>query len=201
MLTVVVPEELRTGRLRLRRWRDADLEPFAALNADPVVMEHFPAPLTREQSDAMVARIEETFGREEYGLWAVEVGATGAFAGFVGLWPATFNASFTPAVEIGYRLAREHWGEGYASEAARAALADGFERLGRAEIVSFTAVVNVPSQRVMEKLGMTHDPDDDFDHPALPPGHRLRRHALYSLARPSGPMARTFDAGEEMPSA
>lgn len=104
-------------------------------------------------------------------------------------------------MEIGYRLAREHWGEDYATEAARAALADGFERLGRAEIVSFTAVVNVPSQRVMEKLGTTHDPDDDFDHPALPPGHRLRRHVLYRLARPSGPMARTFDAGEKMPSA
>ena len=177
---------LRTERLLLRRWRDGDLAPFAQLNADPEVMEHFPAPLTPAESDAMVARIEATFDDRGFGLWAVEVAKTGTFAGFVGLWWAAFDAHFTPAVEVGWRLARSHWGHGYATEAARAATADGFGRLGLAEIVSFTAVVNPPSRRVMERLGMTHDPGDDFDHPALPPGHRLRRHVLYRLARPGG---------------
>lgn len=184
LLEEPLPLELTTARLRLRRWRGADLEPFAALNADPVVMEHFPAPLTRTESDDMVARIEATFEREGVGLWAVEVADTGTFAGFVGLWPATFPAPFTPAVEVGWRLARHTWGQGYATEAARAAIADGFDRLALPEIVSFTAAVNVRSQRVMEKLGMNHDPADDFDHPNLEPGHRLRRHVLYRLARP-----------------
>lgn len=179
-----MPSELRTERLRLRRWSDADLEPFAALNADPVVMEHFPAPLTRAKSDELVARIESTFDDEEVGLWAVEVTATGRFAGFTGLWPATFEAPFTPAVEVGWRLAREHWGQGYAPEAARASIADGFERLGLDEIVSMTAVGNDRSRRVMEKLGMTHDPADDFEHPKVPVGHHLRRHVLYRLTRP-----------------
>jgi ribosomal-protein-alanine N-acetyltransferase len=179
-----MPTELRTERLRLRRWSDADLEPFAVLNADPVVMEHFPAPLTRAESDDLVARIESTFEDEEVGLWAVEVTQTGSFAGFVGLWPATFEAHFTPAMEVGWRLAREHWGHSYAPEAARAALADGFERLGLEEIVSMTAVGNDRSRRVMEKLGMTRDPADDFEHPKMPVGHRLRPHVLYRLPRP-----------------
>lgn len=179
-----MPSELRTERLRLRRWSDADLEPFAALNADPVVMEHFPAPLTRAESDELVARIESTFDDEEVGLWAVEVTATGRFTGFTGLWPATFEAPFTPAVEVGWRLAREHWGQGYAPEAARASIADGFERLGLDEIVSMTAVGNDRSRRVMEKLGMTRDPADDFEHPKVPVGHHLRRHVLYRLTRP-----------------
>ena len=202
----VTPTELRTERLVLRRWREADLAPFAALNADPVVMEFLPAPLTRAESDAMVARIEATFDERGFGLWAVEVAevtegaeeagvaevaemaetgpAVGTFAGFVGLWPTSFDAHFTPAVEVGWRLARPHWGRGYATEAARVALADGFARLAPAEIVSFTAVVNRRSQRVMARLGMTRDPADDFDHPRLPLGHRLRRHVLYRLAAP-----------------
>ncbi|MBM3674390.1 MAG: GNAT family N-acetyltransferase [Actinobacteria bacterium] len=170
-----------TERLRLRRWRAGDLEPFADLNADPQVMEHLPAPLSRAESDAMVERIEETFDVRGFGLWAVEVRASGAFAGYVGLWPATFDAHFTPAVEVGWRLARSQWGRGYATEAARAATGDGFDRLGLSEIVSFTAAVNGRSQRVMDKLGMTRDPTDDFDHPALPESHRLRRHVLYRL--------------------
>lgn len=176
--------ELRTERLRLRRWHDSDLAPFAELNADPVVMEHYPAVLTPTESDAMVARIAETFDEHGYGLFAVEVVATGAFAGYVGLWPATFEAPFTPAVEVGWRLARAYWGQGYATEAARAATRDGFDRLNLAEIVSFTATTNTRSQRVMEKLGMTHDIADDFEHPALPHGHRLRRHVLFRLAAP-----------------
>ena len=113
--------------------------------------------------------------------------ATGTFAGYVGLWPATFDAPFTPAVEVGWRLARAHWGHGYATEAARASVADGFDRLQLDEILSFTATINHRSRRVMERLGMTHDPRDDFDHPALPPGHRLERHVLYRL--PSASMA------------
>lgn len=177
------PDGLTTERLVLRRWRSSDLEPFAALNADPVVMEHFPAPLTRAESDALVERIEATFTREGLGLWAVEVSATGELAGFVGLARPAFAAHFTPAVEVGWRLAAAHWGRGYAAEAARAAVADGFDRLGLDEIVSFTSVGNVRSQRVMRAIGMTHDPADDFDHPGMPPSHRLVRHVLYRLSR------------------
>jgi len=186
-----MPAELPTPRLRMRRWREDDLEPFAALNADPVVMEHYSAPLTRAESDQMVERIEATFEREGYGLWAVEISSTGAFAGYVGLWPATFEAPFTPAVEVGWRLAKETWGRGYATEAARVAIADGFDRLGLSEIVSFTAAVNDRSRRVMEKLGMTRDPDEDFDHPNVAPGHPLQRHVLFRLRSHSGGPAGT----------
>jgi RimJ/RimL family protein N-acetyltransferase len=182
MMPGVVPTGLATERLHLRRWREADLAPFADLNADPVVMEYYPALLGRAESDAMVERIEASFEGRGFGLWAVEVAATGDFAGYVGLLAATFEAPFTPAVEVGWRLAHRHWGRGYAPEAARAAVADGFGRLELGEIVSFTAAINHPSRRVMEKLGMTHDPAEDFDHPALPEGHRLRRHVLYRLA-------------------
>ena len=182
---MAAPHELRTERLRLRRWTDADLEPFAALNADPVVMELLPAPLTRAESDAFAARIEATFDREGYGLWAIEVLHGPPFVGYVGLWPATFAAPFTPAVEVGWRLARASWGHGYAPEAALAAVADGFVRLGLAEIVSFTAVGNERSRRVMDKIGMIRDAAEDFDHPTLPVGHRLRRHVLYRLSRPA----------------
>lgn len=190
------PTSLRTERLVLRRWRDDDLAPFAALNADPAVMEFLPAPLSRAESDAMAARIEATFDERGVGLWAVEVAggaaagpAAGSFAGFVGLWPTSFDAHFTPAVEVGWRLARTHWGRGYATEAARTALADGFDRLALPEIVSFTALVNRRSARVMARLGMSHDPGEDFDHPRLPPGHRLRRHVLYRLAARDRPDA------------
>jgi RimJ/RimL family protein N-acetyltransferase len=181
---------LLTDRLSLRPWRDDDREPFAALNADPEVMEFLPGLLTRAESDAMVDRIEQTWADRGLGLFAVEVRDTGDFAGFIGLWPATFEAFFTPAVEVGWRLARSHWGCGYATEGASAALADGFGRLGLDEIVSFTAVINERSQRVMQRLGMTRDPGEDFDHPVLADGHRLRRHVLYRLAstaeRPDG---------------
>lgn len=176
-------EELRTERLVLRRWREADRDPFAELNADPRVMEHFPKPLTRAESDAMVDRIEAHFDAHGWGLWAAEVAASRAFIGFIGLWPPGFEAHFTPAVEVGWRLAQEAWGHGYAPEGARTAIRDGFERLGLTEIVSMTSVDNDRSRRVMEKLGMAHDPADDFDHPNLPPGHRLVRHVLYRLRR------------------
>ncbi|MEU7690595.1 GNAT family N-acetyltransferase [Microbispora hainanensis] len=174
-------DSIRTERLVLRRWREDDKEPFAALNADPVVMEHFPATLSREDSDALAERIEAGFDEHGFGLWAVE--ADGEFIGFTGLSVPRFTAPFTPCVEIGWRLARSAWGRGYATEAARASLEDGFGRAGLTEVISFTAVQNVRSQAVMRRLGMTHDPADDFDHPALPAGHPLRRHVLYRIRR------------------
>ena len=176
---------MRTQRLLLRRWRDADREPFAALNADPVVMEHFPNRLTREESDALVDRIEAGFDEYGYGLWAVEAVEPGeGFIGFVGLQWTRFSAHFTPALEIGWRLARSAWGKGYASEAAVAARDFAFQEAGLDEIVSFTTYRNERSQAVMRRIGMTHDPADDFDHPRLPEGHRLRRHVLYRLPSP-----------------
>lgn len=174
---------LGTERLILRRWRQADREPFAAINADPAAMEHFPATLTREQSDELVERIEAGFEQHGFGLWALELRDRGQFVGFAGLAVPGFEAHFTPAVEVGWRLARSAWGNGYAIEAGRAALAFGFGEAGLAEVVSFTAAGNARSRRVMERLGMTHDPADDFDHPSLPKGHRLRRHVLYRTAR------------------
>lgn len=171
--------EVETERLLLRRWKETDLAPFAAMNADPEVMEYFPATLTRAESDAYVERIEQHFGDAGFGLWAVEMLEDGSFAGSVGLWSAAFSAHFTPAVEVGWRLDRRFWGRGIATEAASAALADGFGRLGLTEVVSFTAVINTPSRRVMERLGMTHDPKDDFDHPSVAEGSPLRRHVLY----------------------
>lgn len=174
---------LRTDRLILRRWRDSDRGPFAALNADPEVMEHFPAPLSRAESDAMVDVIEARFDELGYGLWAAELAETGEFIGFTGLSVPRFTAHFTPAVEIGWRLARSAWGYGYASEAATRAIEFGFGDLGLAEIVSFTAVGNVRSRAVMTRIGMTHDPADDFDHPSVPDGSPLKRHVLYRLPR------------------
>jgi ribosomal-protein-alanine N-acetyltransferase len=178
---------LHTDRLLLRHWRPEDRAPFAAMNADPEVMEHFLAPLTRAESDAFVDRIEGGFAERGFGLWAVEVRATGEFIGFTGLSVPSFEAHFMPAVEIGWRLARPAWGHGYASEAARRALRAGFDDYGLPEVVSFTTVTNVRSQAVMRRIGMTHDPADDFDHPRLPPGDRLQRHVLYRAARPAEP--------------
>lgn len=176
---------IRTPRLRLRDWRDEDLAPFAAMNADPTVMEFFPRPLDRAESDAAVGRIREHFARHGFGLWAVEVPVAAEFIGFVGLSVPRFEAHFTPCVEIGWRLAREHWGRGYANEAARAVLDFGFGEMGLDEVVSFTAAGNARSRAVMERIGMTRSPGDDFDHPALPEGHPLRRHVLYRVRRPA----------------
>jgi ribosomal-protein-alanine N-acetyltransferase len=177
--------ELETPRLRLRRWRDDDRAPFAALNADPVVMEHFPSPLSRDESDALVDRIKSGFDQRGWALWAAEVRESGAFIGFVGLNPATFAAPFTPAVEVGWRLAREHWGHGYATEGARGALDFGFGELALDEIVSFTTHANARSRKVMERLGMHRDPADDFDNPNVPEGSPIRPHVLYRVDRAS----------------
>jgi RimJ/RimL family protein N-acetyltransferase len=173
----------RTQRLILRQWRDTDLEPFAALNADPEVMRHFPAPLAPAESDALADWARAGLSQRGWGLWAVEVAGGASFIGFVGLAVPRFEAAFTPAVEVGWRLAREHWGRGYATEGARAALAVAFERLNLDEIVSFTTVGNDRSRRVMERLGMTRDPRDDFEHPLLAACNPLRPHVLYRLTR------------------
>lgn len=178
-----VPDELRTPRLILRRWRPADHAPFAAMNADPRVMEFFPATLSPEETDASIARIEAHFDQHGFGLWAVEIPGMAHFAGFVGLNYPRFEAAFTPCVEIGWRLAAEYWNQGFATEGARAALVFGFETLKLDEIVSFTVPDNVRSRRVMEKLGMTHNPSEDFDHPLVSDGHRLKRHVLYRKSR------------------
>jgi len=174
--------ELRTERLLLRRWRPQDRKPFAALNADPVVMEHFPSMLTEAESDALVDRIEAGFAEHGYGLWAVEVPGVAPFIGFVGLAAQGDEFPFGPTVEVGWRLARAFWGLGYASEGGRAALQSGAETFGLHEIVSFTAKTNLRSQRVMRRLGMTHHERDDFDHPRIEVGHPLRRHVLYRTA-------------------
>jgi RimJ/RimL family protein N-acetyltransferase len=176
-------ESLTTGRLLLRRWRDADRQPFQILNADPRVMEFMPRQLAPEASDDMIVRIEQHFDRHGFGLFAAELIAEKAFLGFIGLSVPAFDAHFMPAVEIGWRLAAEYWGQGLATEGARAVARHAFETAGLASLVSFTVPQNLRSRRVMEKLGMAHDPSDDFDHPRLPEGHPLRRHVLYRLHR------------------
>jgi RimJ/RimL family protein N-acetyltransferase len=175
--------ELRTERLLLRRWLPADREPFALMSADPRVHEFLPGPYTRTDSDARIARFEAHFEEHGFGFWAVEIPGRASFAGFVGLAWARFEAHFTPCVEIGWRLAADHWGHGYATEAAQCALAFGFNQLQVEEIVAFTVPENIRSQRVMERIGMTRTPADDFDHPLLPEGHPLRRHILYRISR------------------
>lgn len=173
--------ELEGPRLRLRAWRAADLAPFAALNADAGAMRHFPAPLTREESDAMAAWCQAHIAAHGWGFWAVEERASTCFVGAVGLMPIPWQARFTPAVEIGWRIAPAFQRRGLAEEAARLAIGFGFAEVGLAEIVAFTIPANAPSWRLMEKLGMA--PDGTFDHPRLPEGHLMRRHRLYRLRR------------------
>jgi RimJ/RimL family protein N-acetyltransferase len=172
---------LSGDRVCLRRWRDDDREAFAAMNSDARVMEFFARALTRVESDSMVDRIEKHFGKHGFGLWAIEAPDAAPFIGFAGLTWARFSAPFTPCVEIGWRLAFEHWGHGYATEAARLALGYGFGTLALAEIVSFTSATNRRSRAVMERLGMRRDPAEDFNYPSFPEGHPLRPHVLYRL--------------------
>ena len=177
-----VPIEFDTARLRLRQWRDADREPFAALNADPAVMEYFPAPIERTASDAAVDLWQAQIAAQGWSNWAAELTDSGRFIGFVGLSVPRRVLPCSPCVEIGWRLAHAYWGKGYASEAARAALQIGFARLGLPEIVSFTALGNLRSRAVMERIGM-RDTHQDFEHPGVPEGHALRRHCLYRIGR------------------
>lgn len=173
---------LRTDRLILRPWREDDFIPFAAMSADPKVMEHFPSTLTRAESDAVAQRLKAHIDTHGFGFWALGVPDVAPFIGFAGLLHVSFEAPFTPAVEIGWRLAPQYWGAGYASEAARAALAHGFGPLGLSEIVSFTIPANARSQAVMRRIGMTRDEQGDFEHPRVPEGHPMRRHVLYRIS-------------------
>ena len=170
--------------LLLRPWREGDLQAFAALNADPEVMRHFPNCMSREESDSLAARIHEHFAEHGFGHWIAERRSDGAFLGVVGVQHVNFEASFTPAVEIGWRLNHAFWRQGYALEAARAVLQYAFAHLQLDEVVAFTAAINLPSQRVMQKIGMTRDPAGDFDHPRIADGHPLRAHVLYRVGNP-----------------
>jgi RimJ/RimL family protein N-acetyltransferase len=175
--------ELSTPRLWLRQWRASDLPPFAALNADPLVMEFLPGCLSSAESDALARRCEAQIEQRGWGFWAAQRHDSGAFIGFVGLGVPSFEAPFTPCVEIGWRLERASWGNGFATEAGRECLRFAFESLVLEEVVSFTVPLNRRSRAVMERLGMSHDAAGDFDHPRLPAGHPLRRHVLYRLRR------------------
>jgi ribosomal-protein-alanine N-acetyltransferase len=174
---------LQTDRLFLRDWEERDLGPFAAMNADPRVMEFFPSLCSRQESDEMVARLRQSIAENGFGFFALESRDSAEFIGFTGLFRPRFQAHFMPAVEIGWRLKADAWGQGYASEAARACLCHGFGCLGLEEIVAFTAAVNRRSIAVMERIGMTRRPDEDFEHPKLPERHPLRPHVLYRISR------------------
>ncbi len=177
---------IKTDRLILRSWKEEDLEPFAKLNADPRVMEYFPSTLSREESDHMVKRIQTKFEKTGCCFWAVSAPGVADFIGMIGLNRldnSILPVHFLPAVEVGWRLAFDYWGKGYATEGALACLKYGFEMLDLDEIVSFTTVTNKRSRAVMEKIGMHHDPKEDFDHPHVPEGNPLRKHVLYRLTR------------------
>jgi RimJ/RimL family protein N-acetyltransferase len=179
--------EILTDRLGLRAWLPTDRARFAMLNTDPRVMEHFVSTLSRERSDVLASQFETTFDRYGFGFWAVEVPGLAAFVGFVGISVPHFQTHFTPCVEIVWRLSAEYWDWGYPTEGARGALRFGFDALRLREIVALTVPGNVRSRRVMEKIGMIHDPADDFDHPLVPEGHPLRRHMLYRVSNPELP--------------
>lgn len=179
---MTAPVTLRTARLLLRPWRASDRVLFAAINADPKVMEHFPRTSTREESDAGADRIVARMEQQGFGLWAVEVPGIADFIGFIGLNPADAVLG-RPVLEVGWRLAAEHWGRGYATEGARASLAHAFDVLGKDEVVSFATTANQRSRHVMEKLGLVRRPEDDFDHPGVPPSWSGRRHVLYRITR------------------
>lgn len=181
MKIIEYPPTIETKRLVLRQWCSTDLEPLSRLNADPRVMEYFPSVLTYEESQALLQREYNHIEEHGWGKWAVALKETGELIGRIGLEEVDFQVSFSPNIELGYRLAFEHWSKGYASEGASAVLKYGFNRLGLNEIIAFTPVQNLRSQLVMQRIGMYHDPKDDFDHPKLPKGHYLQRHVLYRI--------------------
>lgn len=174
---------IKTERLILRPWKEDDLKSFAKLNADPRVREFFPSTLSQKESDELAKQLSDLIEKNGYGFWAVSAPGISDFIGFIGIEHVTFEAPFTPAVEIGWRIAHEYWGRGYATEGAMAALEYGFNTLNLNEIVSFTPTQNKRSANVMKKIGMTHYPEEDFDHPKLEEGHPLRRHVLYRIKK------------------
>lgn len=178
-----MPDVLTGARLRLRRWRADDLEGLARMHSDPEVMEHLMPIDGRAASDAVGARIQRHFEDHGFGLWVIEVPGVSSFIGYTGLVHVPYEAAFTPAVEIGWRIQRAYWGHGYVTEAARLSLVDGFERIGLEQVIALTVPTNRRSRAVMTRLGMRHDPAEDFDHPSVPDGHPLRRHVLYRLDR------------------
>lgn len=182
---------IRGPRITLRRWRDADLEPFAQMNANPEVMRLMPKPLDAAESAVFLQRIRESFAKQGFGLWALDVG--GSFAGYVGLSQPRFEAPFTPCWEVGWRLRRAYWGHGYATEGGLLSLGYAFRDADIEEVVSFAALDNARSRRVMERLGMARDPAEDFDHPLVEAGHPLARHCLYRLRRSPAVLARIED--------
>lgn len=173
--------ELKTKRLVLREWKKSDLIPFAKMNNDPKVMEFFPSTLIKQESDKLVKKIQKEFQEEKFGLWAVEITDVAPFIGFIGLHNVSFSAHFTPAIEIGYRLAFKYWNKGYALEGAKAVVDYAFNTLDLKEIVSFTSTNNIRSIKLMKKLNMVNDPKDNFDHPKLSKNHPLSQHVLYRL--------------------
>ncbi len=174
---------LETERLILRPWRESDLLPFAKITSDPEVMRFFPKLLSVEETHEMIGRLQGQMRDNGFTFFATELKSNSELIGFIGLIRTSFKAHFTPAVEIGWRLAKAHWNKGLATEGARRALEHGFVDHGLSEIVSLTATQNAPSRKVMEKIGMTRDLKDDFDHPRVPEGHELKRHVLYRLKR------------------
>lgn len=180
--TFASPVELHTRRCVLRQWQDNDLAPWAEMNADAEVRRYFPDVLDAEQAGAEAGRCRDAIAQRGWGMWALEVPGAFRFAGFVGLNVPHYDAQFVPAVEIGWRLARAAWGQGYATEAAQAALTFAFDRLALREVIAIAVPANAASRRVMARLGMAHDATGDFDHPRVQAGHRLRRHVLYRTA-------------------
>ena len=183
-----------TPRLLLRAWCEPDREPFAALNADAQTMRYFPVPISCEASDASIDAWQAQIDERGWGNWAVERRDTQEFIGFVGLTVPKRVLPFSPCVEIGWRLARAHWGQGFATEAARAVLRAGFQQIGLGEIVSFTTLLNLPSRAVMGRIGMI-DAQQNFEHPGVPEGHAFRMHCLYRLRREQWQAAQPTPAG------
>ncbi len=174
---------IETARLILRTWQDADLEPMLAINQDPRVMEYFPALGDRESTKLLMENIRQHHEEHGFSLYAVELKETQEFIGFVGLAFPSFDAHFMPAVEIGWRLAFAHWSKGYATEAAKAVLHYAFTKLNLEEVVSFTVSSNFRSRQLMKRIGLHHNPQDDFDHPKLADDSLLKRHILYRLSK------------------